>query len=87
MSSYTFEASGSHLTSQKVGQPARRAEDRMATLWPIFFAYKFHTSNSLKMGTPGTFQVVQWYRILLPMQGMRVQSLVRELRFYIPQGN
>lgn len=60
MSSYTFGASGSHLTSQKVCHPARRAEDRIDTLWPIFLVYKFHASNALRMGTPGTSQVVQW---------------------------
>ena len=31
--------------------------------------------------------VVQWLRICLPMQGMRVQSLVGELRSHIPQGS
>ena len=30
--------------------------------------------------------VVQWLRISLSMQGMQVQSLVRELRPYMPQG-
>ena len=35
----------------------------------------------------GTSLVVQWLRILLPMQGMQVQSLVGELRSHMPQGN
>ena len=37
--------------------------------------------------TPGTSLVVQWLRIRLPMQGMRVRSLVRELRSHMPRGN
>lgn len=28
----------------------------------------------------GTSLVVQWFRLLLPVQGMRVESLVEELR-------
>ena len=35
----------------------------------------------------GTFLVVQWLRIHFPMQGMRVQSLVGELRSHMLQGN
>ena len=33
--------------------------------------------------TPGTSQVVQWLGIHLPMQGVRVQSLVKELRSHM----
>ena len=33
------------------------------------------------------FLVVQWLRICLPMQGTRVQSLVRELRFHMTRGS
>ena len=33
----------------------------------------------------GTFLVVQWLRPHLPMQGVRVQFLVRELRSHMPQ--
>ena len=32
----------------------------------------------------GTFLAVQQLRFLLPVQGVRVQSLVRELRSHIP---
>ena len=35
----------------------------------------------------GTSLVVQWLRILLPIQGVWVQSLVRELRSHVPRGN
>ena len=34
-----------------------------------------------------TSLVVQWLRICLPKQGAQVQSLVRELRSHMPQGN
>ena len=34
----------------------------------------------------GTSLVVQWLRIQLPLQGVRVQSLVRELTSHIPCG-
>jgi len=36
---------------------------------------------------PGTSLVVQWLRICVPMQEMGVQSLARELRSQLPQGN
>ena len=32
----------------------------------------------------GTSLVVQWLRLLLPMQGVRVRTLVRELRSHMP---
>ena len=35
----------------------------------------------------GASLVVQWLRIYLPVPGTWVQSLVRELRSYIPQGS
>ena len=35
----------------------------------------------------GTSLVVQWVRIHLPMQGMQVRSLVREVRYHRQQGN
>ena len=34
----------------------------------------------------GTSLAVQWLRLRLPMQGVQVQSLVRELRSHIPRG-
>ena len=40
----------------------------------------------LKYILPVTSLVVQWLRIHLPMQGMWVQSLVRELRSHMPRG-
>ena len=30
--------------------------------------------------------MVQWLRLHLPMQGVQIQSLIRELRSYMPQG-
>ena len=32
----------------------------------------------------GTFLVVQWLRLHLPMQGVQLPSLVRDLRFHMP---
>ena len=37
--------------------------------------------------TQGTSLVVQWERIHLPMQGMQVRPLVRELRSHMPRSN
>ena len=34
----------------------------------------------------GTFLAVQWLRLYLPMQGVRVQSMVGELRSHMPLG-
>ena len=34
----------------------------------------------------GTSPVVQWLRLCLSMQGLQVQSLVKELRSYMPHG-
>ena len=41
----------------------------------------------MKIIYSGTSLVVQWLRIYLVMQGTWVQSLVRELRSHMPQGN
>ena len=35
----------------------------------------------------GTSLAVQWLKVCLPMQGMRVQSLVEELRSHMLQGS
>ena len=35
----------------------------------------------------GTSLVIQWLRVCLPLQGMWVQSLVRELGFHMPWSN
>ena len=37
----------------------------------------------LKLLVLGTFPAVQRLRLLLPVQGVRIHSLVRELRFYM----
>ena len=34
----------------------------------------------------GASLVVKWLRLLLPMQGVQVRSLVRELRSHMPHG-
>ena len=34
----------------------------------------------------GTSLVAQWLRLRLPMQGVRVPALVRELRSHMPRG-
>ena len=44
---------------------------------------KFHHQ---KWMIAGTSLVVQWLRLGLPMQGVGVQSLVRELRSHVPHG-
>ena len=45
--------------------------------------YRIHLMlNKNDLG--GTFLVVQWLRLHLPMQGVQVQSLVRELRSHMP---
>ena len=44
------------------------------------FHISISSSQNLKIGTS---LVVQWLRILFPMQGTRVQSLVRELRYHM----
>ena len=43
--------------------------------------------KSTKMHPLQTSLVVQWLRIHLPMQGMQVQSLLRELGSHVPWGN
>ena len=40
----------------------------------------------LKCKQVGTSLVVQWLRLCLPMQGMRVRSLVGELGSHVPWG-
>ena len=44
------------------------------------------TTQPLKTPSQGTPVVVQWLRLHLPMQGVWVQSLVRELRSRLPCG-
>ena len=39
-----------------------------------------------KLCVPRTWVVVQLLRLHLPMQGVRVRSVVRELRFHMPHG-
>ena len=43
--------------------------------------------SSVKKESLETSLIVQWLRIHLPIQGTLVQSVVRELRFYMPRGN
>ena len=47
---------------------------------PVFIAALFTIAK-------GTSLVVQWLRILLPMQRMQVRSLVGELGSHMPWGN
>lgn len=46
---------------------------------------KFSSSYIQKKVKMGTFPVVGWSRLLLPMEGIWVQSLVAELRSHMPQ--
>ena len=61
--------------------------------WSSYSTYFMLDTLQLKKKTElknikwGTSLVVQWLRICLAMQGMQVQSLVRELRFHMPQSN
>ena len=41
----------------------------------------------IRIVEPGTYLVVQWLIMHLTMLGMWVQSLVRELRYYMPWSN
>ena len=45
-----------------------------------------HNLNVLKNEQCGTSLAVQWLRLRLPMQGVWVRSLVRELRSHMPCG-
>ena len=45
-----------------------------------------HTLSLDKQALIGTSLAVQWLRLCLPMQGVRVQSLVGELRSHRPRG-
>ena len=47
--------------------------------WTMFF-------SAIKKNEIGTSLLVQWLRLRLPMQGVRVQSLVGELRSHMPRG-
>ena len=53
---------------------------------PIFPPEESCFGNSLirAQGLWRTSLVVQWLRILLPMQGTRIRSLVQELRPHMP---
>ena len=44
-------------------------------------------SANLKKAFLGTSRMVQWLRSHLPIQGLRVQSLARELRSHVPWSN
>ena len=46
---------------------------------------KIETEKHIKK-SPGTFLVAQVLRLHLPMQGVWVSSLIRELGFYMPWG-
>ena len=48
---------------------------------------KRNKKDQVKENNGGTSLVVQWLRIHRPMQGTRVQSLVRERRSHVPRGN
>ena len=46
---------------------------------------KIETEKHIKK-SPGTFLVVQWLRLHLPVQGVWIWSLNKELGFYMPWG-
>ena len=46
----------------------------------------FSCTRKQKCREEGTSPVVQWLRLGLSMQGLQVQSLVKELRSYMPHG-
>ena len=49
--------------------------------------FRFFHKLLKKKTNEGTSQVVQWLGICLTMQRTQVLSLVRDLRFYMPQRN
>ena len=51
---------------------------------PLLGIYLDKTIIQKDTGTPGTSLVVQWLRLRLPMQAVRVPSLVGELRSHMP---
>ena len=87
----TMSTLGTYSLTIKVMQltPARRA---CAWIGGEFHGV-FHPLSlysillNLSQANAGTSVVFQWLRIRLPMQGTWVQSLVRELRSHMPQGN
>ena len=59
--------------------------------WPVVHMWRSEALDHpvwhlLPDCTYGTSLVVQWLRFCLPMQGLQVQSLVRELRSHMPCG-
>ena len=60
-------------------------------IWGLFrqglLAWVDGLISVLRMLGQGPSLVVQWLGICLAMQGMQVQSLVRELNFHMPWGN
>ena len=61
------------LSSEERAEPAEKAETISEFLFKTFSA--------------GTSLVIQWLRIHLPVQGMWVQPLVRELRSHMTRSN
>ena len=50
----------------------------------ILVAHQNQLGELFKINAQGTFQAVQWLRLHLPMQGVRVRSLVWKLRSHMP---
>ena len=51
----------------------------------MYWTCDFHITTDLKVFW-GTSLVVQWLRLYLPVLGVQIQSLVRELRSHMPHG-
>lgn len=52
---------------------------------PNSIRFCYNTSHLKRHSSLGTSLNVRWLRLCLPVQGMWVLSLVKELRFYMPQ--
>ena len=69
--------------SRPTSEPiASRKLSRIVATFPLTPSWLW--TVLIKSVQTGTSQVVQWLRICLPLQRMRVQSMVRELRSHMP---
>ena len=71
------------LSSISVGVPLLLVQKYLMLLVVLF---SITYCNSLNKGAIGTSLVIQWFRFHLPVQGVKVQSLVRKLRSHTTQG-
>ena len=70
------------ISISKEKQPPRTMEHQRKEESKLTYSF-----NKYIEGTSGTSLIVQWLRICLAKEGIGVQSLVKELRFHLPQGS